>query len=357
MNFVELESGEFRRFEQKNPYGNLYQMSERAEVRRHMGWNAKLLGLKDKNKIIAACLLLEKNGAAMVQMGGVLDWSDTKIINEWLKNVSDYAKKNNFYMLEIYPPVKLSIRDNKGEIIEEYDRSGIYKLFEKYGYSYLGKTIAVDPKANRWITCKDLSGFKNVDELRASYKKNVRNKLRKCSGDLTIEEVVSDEDLDEIGRAMEGSNEKNGAKSRDHSYYRYIRDAYGKQVHFVLARRKEDGDTVAGRIIFDHPNETISFISGTVQKYRRMNAMTVLQDDLLTKCFNKGIKRVNFYGMEGDFSDNNRLLEFKSGFGILVEEYIGGFRLIIKPGKYKAVQAKTFVRRCLGFAKRKIIRK
>jgi lipid II:glycine glycyltransferase (peptidoglycan interpeptide bridge formation enzyme) len=201
---------------------------------------------------------------------------------------------------------------------------------------------------------KDLSGFKSVDELRASYKKNVRNKLRKCSPDLTIREVTDDADLEKIAFAIEGSNEKNGMKSRSHDYYRFIRDAYGEQVHFVLAERKEDGATVAVRVIFDHPNETISFISGTVQEYRRMNAMTVLQDDLLTKCFNKGVKRVNFYGMAGDFSSNNHLLEFKSGFGIKVEEYIGGFRIVLDKKKYQLKRAKNVVRRSVGFMKRKI---
>ena len=47
----------------------------------------------------------------------------------------------------------------------------------------------------------------------------------------------------------------------------------------------------------------------------------------MKECFMKGIKRVNFYGMAGDFSPANHLLEFKSGFGIKVEEYIGGFRV------------------------------
>lgn len=335
MNFVELTSEEFRKFEQKNPFGNLYQMSERAEVRKNMGWNAKLLGLKDDKKIVAGCLLLERGGAAMVQMGGILDWSDTKIIKTWVKELVNFAKKNNYYVLEVYPPIKLSIRDHTGAIIEEFDQKAVYKIFEEQGFSYIGKTTEIDPKANRWITMKDLSGFKTVEELRSSYKKNVRNKLRKCSADITIREVTSDADLEKIAYAIEGSNEKNGMKSRAHDYYRYIRDAYGNQVHFVLAERKEDGATVAGRVIFDHPNETISFISGTVQEHRRMNAMTVLQDDLLTKCFNKGVKRVNFYGMAGDFSSANRLLEFKSGFGIKVEEYIGGFRCVLNPGKYR----------------------
>ena len=354
MIFTELEGKEFRKFEQKCPFGNLYQMSERAEVRANMGWDARILGVKDGDKIVAGCLVLARRGVMLVQMGGVMDWSDLKVVRFWLRGLVDYAKTTGNYALEVYPPLKLSIRDNTGAILEEFDQKKVYDLFAEAGFKYLGKTTAIDPKANRWVTMKDLSEFKTEDEMRASYKKNVRNKLRKHSPELEIVEVTSDEDLEQVAFAIEGSNEKNGQKSRDHSYYRYIRDAFGSRVHFVLARRREDGKTVAGRVIFDHPNETISFISGTVQEFRQMNAMTVLQDDLLTKCFKKGIKRVNFYGMAGDFSPANHLLEFKSGFGIKVEEYIGGFRLVLKPGKYYRARFATKARGAAGRVKRLI---
>ena len=64
MRFVELEAGELRQFEQKSPYGNLYQMAERAEVRRRMGWQAWLFGVKDAEKVLAACVAFEKDGPA-----------------------------------------------------------------------------------------------------------------------------------------------------------------------------------------------------------------------------------------------------------------------------------------------------
>ena len=52
------------------------------------------------------------------------------------------------------------------------------------------------------------------------------------------------------------------------------------------------------------------------------------------------MKRANFYGIDGDCSENNKLLEFKSGFGVDIEEYVGGFRLILQPGKYRLNNAK-----------------
>ena len=69
-----------------------------------------------------------------------------------------------------------------------------------------------------------------------------------------------------------------------------------------------------------------------------------MQDWQIERCFKRGIKRINFYGVDGDFSENNRLLEFKSGFGVEVEEYIGGFRYVINPFRYFVSRVKRKIR-------------
>ena len=68
--------------------------------------------------------------------------------------------------------------------------------------------------------------------------------------------------------------------------------------------------------------------------------MTFLQDWTLNNTIERGYKRINFYGLSGDFSKNNHLLEFKSGFGVVIEEYVGGFSLILDPKRYKRWQMK-----------------
>ncbi|MBR3163831.1 peptidoglycan bridge formation glycyltransferase FemA/FemB family protein [Candidatus Saccharibacteria bacterium] len=357
MKFVELGEEEFREFEQKNPYGNLYQMAERARLREKMGWTTKIFGVREGRRLKVAGLVLARDGMAMVPMGPVVDWDKDELerVDYWVRKVIEWAKSEKMVTLEIFPPVKQSVRDVKGNIEEQYERQAIFEIFARNNFEYMGATTEIENKANRWVTVKDLAKFKSVDEMRASYKKNVRNKLRKCSPEIEIVEVRDEAGLKEVARAIEGSNEKNGMRSRAIGYYKWILEEWGEQVHFVLARRKEDGETVAGRVIFDHPNETVSFISGTVQKYRKMNAMTVLQDDLLTKCFEKGIRRVNFYGLAGDFSEANKLLEFKSGFGVKVEEYIGGFRIVLRPVEHKIRRAKGGAMRAMRGVKNKLM--
>ncbi len=340
MNFVELSDDEFRKFERKQPCGNFFQSAERAELRRKMGWHVYLLGVKEDAKVVAGCLLMERGGEALVQLGPILDYSNTKLVEFWIKSVVDFAKSHNFISLEVFPAALLSVRDPKGEILKDLEDKKVEKAFEKAGFSYLGRTVELENKANRWMAVKNLRGFKNMDEIRASYKKNVRNKLRKISPELEVYELKDKSEIPLLAEAVDQSNHKNGVVSRYLSYYEWMWDAWGDQTRFIVARRKEDKAVVAGRILIYHPNEVVSFISGTTQRYKKLNGMTFLQDWLLEDCLERGVKRANFYGIDGIFTEDNKLLEFKSGFGVDIEEYVGGFRLILKPGKYRLNNAK-----------------
>jgi alanine adding enzyme len=340
MNFVELTDEEFSKFERKQACGNFFQSAERAELRRKMGWNVFLLGVKDESKVVAGCMLMERGGEALVQLGPILDYSNTKLVKYWIKSIVEFAKSHNFVVLEVFPPDLLTIRGVKGEVVKELNGAKTEKIFVNAGFTYMGRTVELENKANRWMAVKNLRGFKNMDEIRASYKKNVRNKLRKISPELEVYELKEKSEIPLLAEAVDQSNHKNGVVSRYLSYYEWMWDAWGDQTRFIVARRKEDKAVVAGRILIYHPNEVVSFISGTTQRYKKLNGMTYLQDWLLEDCLEKGVKRANFYGIDGDFSDNNKLLEFKSGFGVDIEEYVGGFRLILQPGKYRLNNAK-----------------
>ena len=340
MNFVELTDEEFSKFERKQPCGNFFQSAERAELRRKMGWNVFLLGVKDESKVVAGCMLMEHGGEALVQLGPILDYSNTKLVKFWIKSVVEFAKTHNFISLEVFPPDLLAIRDCKGEVVKTLNGAATEKIFTDAGFTYIGRTVELENKANRWMAVKNLRDFKNMDEVRASYKKNVRNKLRKISPELEVYELKDKSEIPKLAEAVDQSNHKNGVVSRYLSYYEWMWDAWGENTRFIVARRKEDKAVVAGRILIYHPNEVVSFISGTTQRYKKLNGMTFLQDWLLDDCLKRGVKRANFYGIDGIFTDDNKLLEFKSGFGVDIEEYVGGFRLILQPGKYRLSQTK-----------------
>jgi len=334
MKFGEVSEKEFDKFERKQKVGNFFQSTKRAELRRRMGYDTFLLGVTEKDKLLAVGMLVVRDGEAWLQLGPILNYDDKKVVEFFVNELVKFAKDKEFTALEIFPPVLLSVRDVHGEILKNDEQSELFDVFDRLGFKYEGRTVRLENKANRWMCIKDLSKFKDMDAVRASFKKNVRNKLRKVKKELEVYVLKDKSELSEWIKPLNDSNEKNGVHGRNVKYYEDVWDIFGDEVQFMVVRKKENKELVSARVVFYQPQETVTFVSGTIQKNRRLNGMTVLQEWQMEECLKRGQKRLNFYGLEGDFSKENKLLEFKSGFGVEVEEYIGGFKMILKPIKY-----------------------
>lgn len=356
MKFVEIDEKQFAKFRKNLIGGGFYQRAERKAVREKMGWKVYFLAAVEDEKIEAAGFVMGKDGGLILQLGPLMKEYDVKVMRFFVKELVAFAKEQGYVTLEVYPDLLLSVRDVKGEILKEFDQKKTYQLFEDLGFRYKGRTAEIDPKVIRWMTVKDLSGIKDLAEAQATYKKNVRNKLRKISSGLKIHVLTDKSELREWMRPLDSSNHKNGVESwgRGLDYYEDIWDAFGDQVSFMEVRLVEDNQLVSSRMVFNFPDETETFSSGTIQELRHWNGMTYMQDWQIGECLKAGQKRLNFYGVAGDFSDANRLLEFKSGFGVTVEEGIGGFMLVLDSRKYRMKQLRRKVRGAAGRVKRLI---
>lgn len=359
MKFTELKTAEYRKFEQSHPYSNLYQEANRIELRKRMGWDIRALGLKDKNnKIVAAGLLLNKKGDAFIPMGPILDWADTEILKEFLSKLKSWAKAQKIYALEILPPVHIAFYDKAGKVQKTFDQSKIISVFEASGFNYQKDDRGINLRSNTWVATKDTSSFKSEDELLKSY---TRRAYRYCpeavySKKITIKEVESKADIEKVAIAIEDSNDKNGLKSRPLDYYLWIKEIWKDKVHFYLATHAETQDIVAGHIFFDTPNEEVGFLAGTIQKYRNLNAMTVMEHIMFKRAMDLKNNRGNMYGLEGAFTPNNHLLAFKGIFNPVIEQYIGGFNIILNKPKYLAAKTLQKSKSALGRIKRMIKR-
>ena len=82
---------------------------------------------------------------------------------------------------------------------------------------------------------------------------------------LEIDELKDKSQLPDFYVAITESDKKNGVVSRKLDYWEDVWDVFGNKVHFVVVRKKETGEPVCARVHFDHPNEVVTFVSGTVQ--------------------------------------------------------------------------------------------
>lgn len=358
MKFTELETAEYGKFEQSHPYGNLYQEANRIELRKRMGWDIHAVGLKDNNEIVAAGLILNKKGDAFIPMGPILDWDNTKILKEFLGKLKTWAKAQKIYKLELLPPVHIAFYDKEGNKQESFDRKKIISAFEENGFIYKKDDRGINLRSNTWVATKDTSNFSTEDELLKSY---TRRAYRYCpeavySKKVTIKEVTKQSDIEKVATAIEDSNDKNGLKSRPLDYYLWIKEIWGDKVHFYLATHAETKEIVAGHIFFDTPNEEVGFLAGTIQQYRNLNAMTVMEHIMFKRAMELGNNRGNMYGLPGSFTKDNHLLAFKGIFNPVIEQYIGGFTIILNKPKHLAAKtiqkSKGALRRVKNLIKR-----
>ena len=195
MKFVELSEAEFKDFEQAQACGNFFQSIERKKLRKLMGWDVHLFGLKAGDDVKAVGLVMIKDGTARLALGPILDYEKPNLLRDFMEHLVEFCKKENLIEIEVFPPVLMSVRDVHGEKISENDCSKIKQVFSDLGFSYKGETVEIENVANRWMCVKDLSEIHNQDELRATYKKNVRNKLRKVSPLLEMDELTDKSQL------------------------------------------------------------------------------------------------------------------------------------------------------------------
>ena len=92
MKFVTLNENEFTEFENTHPLGSFYQTIKWGKLKEKNGWKYYLVGVKEDDKVIAACLLLEKKVFLSLTLfysprGFLLDYNNKKLLEFFTKNV------------------------------------------------------------------------------------------------------------------------------------------------------------------------------------------------------------------------------------------------------------------------------
>ncbi|MBQ3261246.1 peptidoglycan bridge formation glycyltransferase FemA/FemB family protein [Candidatus Saccharibacteria bacterium] len=331
LQFVELSLQEYATFEASSKQANLMQATPRAELRKRMGYKTHFLGVKDGKKVVAAGLLVVRGREAWFQHGPLADYSNLHVLNVFLTGALAFCKSNNYYELEVFPPVLLATHQIDGSTIQAFDAKPIFKLFSNLGFTHLGFTQKTEFKALRWMFVKDLASFNNMREAELSFNASTRKKFHQTERNLDIYVLKQKSELSNWLAPLQESNARNHIPTRSLKYFEDIWDLFGENATFVEARLKGTNQIVSSELDFWNANESLAFLAGTIESLKKYNGITAIKGWQLAECLRRGLTRANFYGLDGVFSMNNPLLRAKSGFGGIVEEYIGGFRYVLNP--------------------------
>jgi peptidoglycan pentaglycine glycine transferase (the second and third glycine) len=143
MKFVELTETEFSKWAVNHPLATFFQTIEWGKLKAGNGWHIHLVGVKEDEHILAACIMQSKlmliGKMFYAPRGFLIDYDNKKLLTYFTKEIKKYVKKQGGIFLKIDPNVIHCPRDIDGKIIEDAKcNNDVINSLIKLGYKYLG---------------------------------------------------------------------------------------------------------------------------------------------------------------------------------------------------------------------------
>lgn len=402
MKIVTIDSDQFDNFAKKHKYRNYYQTSKYGNIMNKFNYEVRYIGIEDdEGKLIGASLLLiqeavMKTKLAYAPRGLLFDFTDSNKVDELVNTLKKDLGKEGIVTLRIDPAIPLSIRDNKGNIINiNNEASIIMENLKNSGFNYKGENLYFETEKPRWEALTILE--KNIRDIYQNFDKKVRNKINKAvkcgveiyrdkDKDVTklfdfvksngypikfykgfCEQFKDKADIfyaklntenfvlnskkkyeDELAKNEKLSNEfqnlaqQNGDR-RDIFNKKVISDKllgiYKSNLIFATNMLKEhpNGLIIAGGLCIIYDNAAYLIIEGTNKEFKTLNANYLLKWRMINDYNNEKLKYINLNAVTGDFDRKSKyagLNEVKGSFNSVITEYIGEYDIILNNFKY-----------------------
>ena len=404
MKLKRLSLFEFSEYANNHPLGSFHETTNYAMFMSERGYEYDLIGLVDnQNKIHAASLILYKRINFYIRYGYapkgfLIDYYDTKLLQEFSELLIKYYYKKNFAFIKINPEICIGVIDYKRKKINDNQNKDIEKTLENLNYIKIKENKHFThkiPKFNAVIRLKNTSLSKISKATRNKINKSHKNGLTLIKG--TRNDIANIYDFF-----------KNKKKYNIEHYYNYynafskdnlidiflvkmdfekclinVKNQYEQELEYNNSlvnnfinynteenlKRKLDSDKnlnslkdkikeltnnlsqnkeiyIAGAITIKYKNRVNILISGFNQKYKNFCPNHFLHSELINY-YKDNYDFLELNGISGDFNENNPykgLDEFKLGFNPLAFEYIGEYDFIINNGLYKTIQDNKLIK-------------
>ena len=224
MELIELTEEEFKNYADKSSQISFHQTKEWGHLKEENGWEMKLIGLKDKNEIKAATLLLSKMTPIKKKMyyaprGFLIDYNNYDLLKEFTIKIKSYVKKHQGIFLKIDPYVPYQQRDKLGKIVENgYNNKESYNNLIKLGYKHFGFNLMQDTLQPRWMFITKTKN-RTIDDVMKDMDPKTRQILRKNERDLIKCREISYDELPLFKDIMQHTGDRRDFIDRPLKYY------------------------------------------------------------------------------------------------------------------------------------------
>lgn len=228
MKLVELEKEKYESFVKNNKYKShflqSYSWGELCKEKR--GLTPYYLGLVEKDKVLAATLLLKKSlpiGLCYLYSprGYVLDFNDFKLLDIFTEELVKFAKTQKAIYLKIDPDIIWKKENYLGEVtLEEAKDQKIFKELKRLGYKHLGFTKNFETMQPRYTFRIDLN--QDLETIESHFSKTTKQRIQKSLKLQTEVEIGTEKDLPTFYHLMMLTESRKDFVSYKIDYYKTL---------------------------------------------------------------------------------------------------------------------------------------
>lgn len=228
MKLVELEKDKYESFVKNNKYKShflqSYSWGELCKEKR--GLTPYYLGLVEKDKVLAATLLLKKNlplGLCYLYSprGYVLDFNDFKLLDIFTEELVKFAKTQKAIYLKIDPDIIWKKENYLGEVtLEEAKEQKTFKELKRLGYKHLGFTKNFETMQPRYTFRIDLN--QDLETIESHFSKTTKQRIQKSLKLQTEVEIGTEKDLPTFYHLMMLTESRKDFVSYKIDYYKTL---------------------------------------------------------------------------------------------------------------------------------------
>lgn len=266
MKLVELEKEKYESFVKNNKYKShflqSYSWGELCKEKR--GLTPYYLGLVEKDKVLAATLLLKKNlplGLCYLYSprGYVLDFNDFKLLDIFTEELVKFAKTQKAIYLKIDPDIIWKKENYLGEVtLEEAKDQKIFKELKRLGYKHLGFTKNFETMQPRYTFRIDLN--QDLETIESHFSKTTKQRIQKSLKLQTEVEIGTEKDLPTFYHLMMLTESRKDFVSYKIDYYKTLYKLFNESDKATLFLGKVNLEKTL-KILNDELNEVVKKIN------------------------------------------------------------------------------------------------
>ena len=391
MKFQKITEKEYREFWENHPLKTFLSAPEISKLREKQGWNTVYVGVREKEEIVAASMLLShkrhfNKWEFYSPRGLLLDFKNMELLSFFVTELKKFIKENHGYIFRVDPYLIYKQRDIDGVLVEKgTNHTKVVKKLLELGFH---KVPSAQEEQASWMFSLDLAG-KSVEDVFKEFPSSTRNHIKKGEKfGIKVREISYDE-LDDFYKIMVETGKRKGFAIRSLSYFQdmyqlfhdknevkfFITDlnlrdyleglkeegelkreklkkmkdskeaarksleeeisAIDKRVEeslSILEKEGKDVITLSGSMFMLVQPEVLFLAGGNYEEYMKFNSQYLIQWELIQYGIENGFLKHNFYGIPVGLDKNSKdygIYEFKKRFHGYVEELIGEYELPI----------------------------